>query len=279
MAFMSSHSPGFRSPVAVMAFGGWNDAGDAASGVLHHLREHYPSEFVFDLDSEDYFDFQATRPMVRNSPGGRVLSWPRITVTKVVLPDRDLVVFEGPEPSLRWRRFTAELVSEVKQIAPETIVLLGAMLSDTPHSRPLPLSGSAHDEGLARRLGLQPSNYEGPTGIVGVLADAFSRLGLPVVSLWTVVPHYVANPPSPKATKALLNALENVLGAPLDLGRLPEAITEWEQKVNELASDDTEIADYIATLESMSDKVEQSEGTGEEIAAAFEQYLRGRENG
>ena len=262
-----------------MAFGGWNDAGDAASGVLHHLREHYPSEFVFDLDSEDYFDFQATRPMVRNSPGGRVLSWPRITVTKVVLPDRDLVVFEGPEPSLRWRRFTAVLVSEVKQIAPETIVLLGAMLSDTPHSHPLPLSGSAHDEGLARRLGLQPSNYEGPTGIFGVLADAFSRLGLPVVSLWTVVPHYVANPPSPKATKALLNALENVLGAPLDLGRLPEAITEWEQKVNELASDDTEIADYIATLESMSDKVEQSEGTGEEIAAAFEQYLRGRENG
>lgn len=260
-----------------MAFGGWNDAGDAASSVQRHLREQYPTEFVADLDSEDYFDFQATRPIAQLGPEGRWLSWPRITISRVELPDRDLVLFEGPEPNLKWRSFAALVLSEVRQIRPEAVVLLGAMLSDAPHSRPLPLTGSAFSDELTDRLGFEPNTYEGPTGIVGVLADAFKRVELPVVSLWTSVPHYVANPPSPKATLVLLNGLESVLGAPLDLGDIMDEVAEWERSVDELASDDSDIADYIASLETMSDKAEEAEGTGEEIAAAFEQYLRNQD--
>lgn len=278
MADMRAQSSGLRSPVVVMAFGGWNDAGDAATGVVRHLREHYPHDFLCDLETEDYYDYQATRPMVRNTTEGRWLSWPRVTLTRVGLPDRDLVLFEGPEPSLRWRSFAAEMVSEVRQIDPDSVVLLGAMLSDTPHSRPLPLTGSTKNEELEHRLDFEPNSYEGPTGIVGVLADVFTRLDFPVVSLWTAVPHYVANPPSPKATLTLLNGLETVLGVPLDLGDLATEVRAWEQQVNELAAEDSEVADYIASLESMSDQVEQAEGAGDEIAKAFEQYLQARDD-
>lgn len=273
---MSRTSKRLRSPVVVLAFGGWNDAADAASDALAHLRETYPTTWLSDLDDEEFFDFQETRPMVRQGPDGRYLSWPRITLSKVELPDRDLVIFEGPEPSLKWRSFAALVVGEVVSLKPRTVVLLGAMLSDSPHSRPLPLTGSAVDKDLAERLNLERSTYEGPTGIIGVLADAMPHLDLPVVSLWTAVPHYVANPPCPKATLVLMHALENVLGEPLELGDLPERAVEWEQKVNELMDEDADIAEYVASLESMSDEVEKAEGSGEEIAAAFERYLQDR---
>ena len=274
---MRAQWSGLRSPVVVLAFGGWNDAGEAATNALHHLRDHYPTTFVADLESEDYFDYTATRPMVQLTPEGRWISWPRITLTIVELPDRDLVLIEGPEPALKWRSFTALLADEINGVRPEAVVLLGAMLSDAPHSRPLPRTGNAHSDELSDRLDFEPNNYEGPTGIVGVLADAFSHLGMPVVSLWTAVPHYVANPPSPKATLVLLNGLETVLGAPLELGDLPSDVTQWEHSVDELATTDPDIAEYIANLENMADSVKQAEGSGDEIAAAFERYLQGRE--
>ncbi|PIF03106.1 MAG: carboxylate--amine ligase [Propionibacterium sp.] len=271
---MDSLWPTLRNPVAILAFGGWNDAGDAATAVLTHLRSHYPTTFVHEIASEDFWDYQSNRPRTHISSTGRVLSWPHISVNIVKLPDQDLVVFEGPEPNLKWRTFATLILDEITAINPELVVLLGAMLSDSPHSRPLPLSGSSSDQQLFSRLNLEPNSYEGPSGIVGVLTDTFTSSELSVVSLWISVPHYVATPPSPKATMSLINALENLLQTPLDLGDLPEQITKWEQRVTELTSDYSDIAEYVATLENMSDKVDQAEGTAEQIAAEFEEYLK-----
>lgn len=263
-----------RSPVVLVAFGGWNDAADAATDLLAHLKDRYPAHSVGELIGDDYYDYQETRPMIQLRNSGYRISWPKVSISKVSLPDRDLIMLEGPEPNLRWRSFVEELVGVIAPVNAEAVVLLGAMLSDSPHSRPLPLTGSASDSELADVLGLEPSNYEGPTGILGVLADALSVAGQPVVSLWTAVPHYVSNPPCPKATLVLLNGLEGVLRVPLDLGELPERAFEWGQRVDELTAEDAEIAEYVASLETISDQFEAADGSGDEIAAAFQAYLQ-----
>lgn len=263
-----------RSPVVLVAFGGWNDAADAATDLLAHLVDRYPAQPVGELTGDEYYDYQETRPMIQLRNAGYKISWPKVSMTKVSLPDRDLILLEGPEPNLRWRTFVGELVGMIAPVRADAVVLLGAMLSDAPHSRPLPLTGSASDSGLAEVLGLEPNNYEGPTGILGVLADALAVAGQPVVSLWTAVPHYVSNAPCPKATLVLLNGLEGVLRAPLDLGALPERALEWGQRVDELTAEDVDIAEYVASLETISDQFDAADGSGDEIAAAFEAYLQ-----
>lgn len=266
-----------HNPVIIAAFEGWNDAADAATEVIAHLQTLYPTELLFDLDTEEFYDFQITRPRVQLGADGRELVWPTTSICVCHLPGRDAVLVAGPEPNLRWRSFCTRLVSTLRSVGPELVILLGAMLTDSPHSRPLPVSGSTNDRGLARSLGLEPSNYEGPTGIVGVLDDACQRAGLLTVSLWASVPHYVSSPPNPKATLALLHRIEDVLDESLDLGDLPELTKAWERGVSELAADDPDVAEYIESLEDKSDRNDLPDQIGDHIASEFERYLRRRE--
>ncbi|PKQ33078.1 MAG: carboxylate--amine ligase [Actinobacteria bacterium HGW-Actinobacteria-2] len=267
---------GLRNPAVVAAFGGWNDACEAASGVIDHLVDHYRAELAFALDPEDYYDFQVNRPGLKLVGDRRVLEWPTTEVLVAHLEERDLVLIGGPEPNFRWQAFSARLMSMLRSINPEMVVLLGAMLTDAPHSRPVPVAGSASPASLAGELGMEPSDYEGPTGIVGVLANECERSAIPVVSLWASVPHYVSEPPNPKATLALLARLEGVLNLALDSGEMVEAATAWIAQVDELVADDPDIATYISALEERRDETTPAP-TGDVIAAEFERYLRRRD--
>jgi proteasome assembly chaperone (PAC2) family protein len=267
---------GLRNPAVIAAFGGWNDAAEAASGVVDHLVDHYGAELVFAIDPEEYYDFQVNRPAVRMIDGHRVLEWPTTEVLIAHLEERDLVLIGGPEPNYHWQAYTARLLSMLRSIAPETVVLLGAMLTDAPHSRPVPVVGTADSPSLVEELGLETASYEGPTGILGVLAYECQNAGIPVVSLWASVPHYVAEPPNPKATLALLIRLEDVLGLSLDSGELADSATIWMAQVDELVADDPDIAGYISALEERRDET-TPDPTGDSIAAEFERYLRRRD--
>ena len=267
-------------PVVVIAFGGWNDAGNAATDVIDHLQEAYDAELAFSLDPDDFYDFQVNRPMVSLSDDDdRVLTWPTTEIHVGSLPGgRDLVLVQGLEPNLRWRQFSTTIASALQSANARRVHVLGALLADTPHTRPIPVSTSTYDRELMTSLGLVPSTYEGPTGIVGVIGDTLARAGLEVLSLWAAVPHYVSHPPCPKATLALLSSLEQLLDTSLDQGELPELARAWERGVDELAADDTEVAEYVSTLEEQQDATELPEASGEAIAAEFERYLRRRRN-
>ncbi len=265
-----------RNPAVVAAFGGWNDAGDAASGVIDHLADSYKARLEFSFDPEDFYDFQVNRPTARLlSPTERIVEWPTTEVLVAPLPERDLVLIGGPEPNYRWREYTNRLLSMLRTVRPEMVVLLGALLTDAPHSRPVPVAATAGNSDLAADLGLALSTYEGPTGIVGVLGNEATLAGIPVVSLWASVPHYVAEPPNPKATLALLARLEDVLNTPLEAEGLAEAAAAWEAQVNDLVADDPEISSYITALEERRDE-ETPQPSGESIAAEFERYLKRR---
>ncbi len=269
---------GLHDPVVVVAFEGWNDAGSAASAAAEHLADIYDAEPAFSLDQDDFYDFQVNRPQVSLDENGHSqITWPTTEVRTATLPDgRDLVLVQGVEPNLRWRPFCQLLVSALISAGAQRVVILGALLADTPHTRPVPVSVSSRDEQLSAEYGLEPSTYEGPTGIVGVLADALTRAGMKAFSVWAAIPHYVSHPPCPKATLALLSRIEDLLGAQLELGDLPELARAWERGVNELAADDTEVAEYVATLEQQQDAAELPEASGDAIAAEFERYLRRR---
>ena len=267
-------------PVVVLAFGGWNDAGNAATGAVEHLDDAYDAEPVFALDPDDYYDFQVNRPQVElNDDDDRVISWPTTEFKLAELPDgRDLILVLGLEPNLRWRQFSTVIVSALRSANVTRVHLLGALLADTPHTRPVPVSVSTGDRELMKQLGLAPSTYEGPTGIVGVLADSLQRAGIEVLMLWAAVPHYVSHPPCPKGTLALLSQLEQVLDYSIDLGELPELARAWERGVDELAAEDTEVAEYVTSLEQQQDAAELPEASGDAIAAEFERYLRRRQS-
>ncbi len=266
-----------RDPIVVAAFGGWNDAGSAATDAVAHLGESLHGEFVFGLDPDDYYDFQVNRPMVEGvSPTERQIIWPGVQFSVAPLSDRDLLLISGPEPNMRWRSWCTSVVSAILSAKARRVIVLGALLADTPHTRPVPVSGTASDLRVAESLGLELSAYEGPTGIVGVLADACHSAGLEVLSLWAAIPHYVSQPPCPKATLALLSRVEDLLDSPVELGELPELAKAWERGVNELAAEDTEIAEYVTALEQQQDATDLPEATGDAIAAEFQRYLRRR---
>ena len=270
---MSSSWRNLNHPVVVVAFSGWNDAAEAASAALDHLSDTYPTELLYTLDSEDYYDYQDTRPVIEEIDGKRELIWPAIEFTVAHLPQRDLVLVSGPEPNLRWPSLCRTLTSAFRMIKPEAVVLLGAMLTDVPHTRLLPISGAANSQALAERLKLADPDYEGPVGIIGVLADACRALGrLKTITLWASVPYYTAPTPNPKATLGLLGYLEDILGDPLELGDLPSKTRHWEERITELVDEDPDLAAYIAELEELADEAES--GTGDALAAEFERYLR-----
>ena len=268
-----------NDPVVVVAFGGWNDAGNAATGAVEHLAEAYEAESVFSIDPDDFYDFQVNRPMVElNTEDDRELIWPTTELRIAELADgRPLVLVQGLEPNLRWRQFCTLITSALKSANVKRVHLLGALLADTPHTRPIPVSTSTGNRELMTSMGLAPSSYEGPTGIVGVLGDALERSNVQVLSLWAAIPHYVSHPPCPKGTLALLSQLEQVLDASLELGELPELSRAWERGVDELAAEDSEVAEYVTSLEQQQDATDLPEASGEVIAAEFERYLRRRQ--
>jgi proteasome assembly chaperone (PAC2) family protein len=264
-----------RNPAVVAAFSGWNDAGEAASGVIEHLAETYESDVIAALDPEEFYDFQVSRPTVRTEDGQRIIEWSTTEAVWVRLPERDVIVIGGPEPNYRWREFLDRVMEMVEQVDPEIVVLLGAMLADSPHSRPIQVSASSSNEVLSAEFALEPSTYEGPTGILGVLGHELETADLPTITLWASIPHYVADPPNAKATLALLARLEEILNVPLDTGDLRQRAEEWTEQVNELVSDNPEIALYISALEERRDQ-DTPPPTGDTIAAEFERYLRRR---
>jgi predicted ATP-grasp superfamily ATP-dependent carboligase len=272
--------PPLRDPVMVAAFEGWNDAGEAASGAVAHLEQVWKAQPVAELDPEEYHDFQVNRPMVTLQDGKRQITWPttRLYWARPPGSSRDVVIVRGIEPSMRWQHFTREILGYADKLEVGTLITLGALLADVPHTRPIPVTSTSEDEVLLSRLAIEPSRYEGPTGIVGVLQEYAGRAGLPSLSLWAAVPHYVGQAPSPKATLALLRRVEEMLDATVPLGELPEDARAWERGVDELAEEDAEIGEYVRQLEQAKDTADLPEASGEAIAQEFERYLRRRDD-
>ncbi|GAA3544087.1 PAC2 family protein [Nocardioides daeguensis] len=271
--------PELVRPVVIAAFEGWNDAAESATAVVDHLMKAWDARVVAAIDPDDYYDFQVNRPTVGiDESGFRKLTWPSTHIAVASPPelDRDVILVRGIEPNMRWRQFTAEILAAIDDLGCELFVTLGALLSDSPHTRPIPVSGSTTEADLMDRLVLEQSTYEGPTGIVGVLQDACARVDIPAVSYWAAVPHYVAQPPCPKATLALLTRLEDLLESPMPLGDLPDEARAWERGVDELAEEDEDIADYVRSLEESRDTADLPEASGEAIAREFERYLKRR---
>lgn len=271
--------PTLVDPVMVAAFEGWNDAGDSASNAIEHLRGVWDATLLAELDSEEYYDYQVNRPHVSMDERGiRSITWPstRVFIARVPLFPRDIVLVQGIEPNMKWQQFTREILGLAVELEVSLVVTMGALLSDIPHTRPVPVTGTTTNAELAAELDLEPATYEGPTGIVGVLHDACSRFGIDSVSLWAAVPHYVAQPPCPKATLALVRRVEDILDVPVPLGDLTEEARAWESGVDELAAEDDEVAEYVKQLEEARDATDLPEASGEAIAREFERYLRRR---
>ncbi len=266
----------------IAAFEGWNDAGDAATSAIEHLALTWDAEELTELDPESFYDFQVSRPSVKLVDGvTRRIEWPTTRLTYCTLPHQahDIVLVHGIEPNFRWRAFCAELLELAVALNVRNLISLGALLADVPHTRPVQVSGSAHDAATAARFGLEQSTYEGPTGITGIFQDACVQAGIPAVSFWAAVPHYVSQAPSPKATLALLHRVEETLDMEVDLGTYPEQAEEWEVEVTQIAADDEEIAEYIQRLEERDSEAEPlTPASGETLAAEFERYLRRRGN-
>lgn len=270
---------GQRITVMLAAFEGWNDAGEAASDALRYLNKLWGGKKVGSIDADEYYDFQFTRPTVRRTASGeRKIKWPSTRLYKASAPGTnvDVIFIQGTEPSYKWRAYTAELLVHAEALHVDYVILVGALLADVPHSRPIPVSTSTDDSALRERLNLEASQYEGPVGIVGVLSEVSLLAGIPTVSLWAAVPHYVAQAPSPKAQLALLHRIEELLQVPLDTHELAEESDAWERGVNELATEDPEIAAYVRQLEEAKDTADLPEASGESIAREFERYLKRR---
>jgi len=285
VAFMEIHQiPLLRDPIMIMAFSGWNDAAEAASGAVEHLLSGWRDknddvlpELIAEVESEDFYDFQVNRPVVSIDDSEiRSITWPSTQVFGMAIPSmkRDLVIVTGVEPSMKWKSFTSDLLDLADDLEVSLIVSLGSLLADTPHTRPISVTGTGAHPSIANRLGVSVSKYEGPTGILGIIQDGCMRRGIDAISLWAAIPHYASNAPSPKATLALINTLEEFLNIKIPLSDLPDRADSWEREVNDLAADDSEIADYVKALEESKDAAELPEVSGDTIAKEFERYLR-----
>lgn len=248
--------PDLRRPYVVLAFEGWNDAGDAATLALGYLARTWEAERFASIDPEEFYDFTTTRPQVRLVEGAtRALDWPEVEFLSATIPgtERDVIFIRGVEPQLRWRTFSAAILEVVNYYNAELTIILGALLADVAHTRPVPVSGNADDEVLSLRLGLSSSNYEGPTGIIGVLHHAFVQAGIASASFWAAVPHYVHQVPSPKAALALLERSVSLLGAKINPIELRVAADEYVRQVSERVADDEDAVAYVAQLEAADD--------------------------
>jgi proteasome assembly chaperone (PAC2) family protein len=275
--------PELRAPVMVCAFKGWNDAGEAASAAVQYIREQFVSTEVAEIDGEEFFDFTAVRPTVTLTESEtREIEWPSNTIHAAEVPgaEGDLVTLNGVEPSLRWRRFTDNVIGTAQELGARMVITLGALLADVPHSRPVSITGVASQQSLVERLGFERTNYEGPTGIVGVLQHACARAGMPSASLWASVPHYVAAAPNPKVALALVRAFEGTAGVAVDASELESAAEEYERQVSAAVASDPEVKAFVERLESAMDDVdtpsEEDIPSADTIARDFQRFLRQR---
>jgi proteasome assembly chaperone (PAC2) family protein len=274
--------PELRSPALVCAFKGWNDAGEAATAALGFLADSFDATDVARIDPEEYYDFTAVRPTVRLSEGlSRVIDWPENTLqaAQIAGTERDLLLFQGVEPSLRWRGFCQTIVDMANELGASMVITLGALLADVPHTRPVPMTGICSDQDMVERLGFEQSSYEGPTGIVGVLHHACSVAGLKSVSLWASVPHYVAAAPNPKAALALLRSFEGVAGVAVDALDLEQSAEEYERQVNAAVATDPDVKSFVERLERTIDEVTEESPperipSADAIARDFQRFLK-----
>ncbi len=279
-----SERPELRRPALVCAFKGWNDAGEAATAALGFLVEAFDAREVARIDPEEFYDFTAVRPDVRMDEGQtRVIEWPANTLHAATVPgtDHDLLLLQGIEPSLRWREFTEIVVDMARELGARTIVTLGALLADVPHTRPVPMTGIGSDDDTVEKLGFQRSTYEGPTGIVGVLHHACAKAGFPSVSLWASVPHYVAAAPNPKAALALIRSFEGVAGIAVDALDLEQSAEEYQRQVDAAVATDPDVKSFVERLEQTLDEVADEIAPDPEqlpsadtIARDFQRFLR-----
>jgi proteasome assembly chaperone (PAC2) family protein len=275
--------PTLRSPILVAAFAGWNDAASAATTALDSVADALEAERIAELDPEDFYDFQVTRPTIRLTDGQtREVDWPLNSFFAARAPtaDRDLVLLAGIEPNMRWRTFAGAVLEAAERLDIEMVITLGALLADVPHTRPVPITGLATDPDLVERLNLQRSSYEGPTGIVGIVHDACRRRGLTSASLWAAVPHYVAAVPNPKAALALLRRLEQFTGIAIEASELEDAMDRFETQVDRAVASNPEIEELVRRLESEQDDAPELDTgempSGDTIARDFQRFLRQR---
>ncbi len=272
--------PRLRSPILVCSFRGWNDAAAAASTALATVAESLDSELIAQVDPEEFFDFQATRPSITLTEGqARRIDWPENNLIAAHVPgaDRDLVLFDGTEPNLRWRTFSEIVATAADALGVEMVITLGALIAEVSHTLPVPITGLASDEELVEELDLQRSSYEGPTGIVGVIHDSCRRAGMTSASLWAAVPHYVAAVPNPKAALALLRRLEGLTGIAIDATELEEETKTYEEQIGRAVAANPEIEELVERIEAeQTEQLGESENlpSAESIASEFQRFLR-----
>ena len=278
------HRPdGLRAPALVCAFKGWNDAADAASSAITFVGSALGAKRFATIDPEEFYDFQATRPRIKLTDGEtREIVWPAVELYEARVPraPRDLILLSGTEPSFRWRTFSNLITELAEALGTQLVVTLGALLADVPHTRSVAVSALSSDRSLIARLGLSPSSYEGPTGIVGVLHAACQNAGLPSASLWAAVPHYIAATPNPKAALALVRKLEGLVGVAVDASELEQAASEYERQVNVAVQSDPDVQAFVERLEQAAG-IETDDDTdplpsGETIARDLQRFLRQR---
>ncbi|HZT94605.1 MAG TPA: PAC2 family protein [Gaiellaceae bacterium] len=277
-----SSRPDLQRPVLIAAFRGWNDGGQGATLGGGYLAKQWGAESFAEIDSENFYDFQAVRPNVSLEDGlTRKLEWPSNIFLHAPIPglDRDAVILLGVEPNLRWKTYSGLVLELVQELGVELVITLGSLLADVPHTRPAPVSAAASDPTLVEDLGVEPSRYEGPTGIVGIVLDACRQAGIPAVSLWAAVPHYVSLAPSPRAALALCRRLGELVGTDIDVAELEQAAEEYSEQVTEAVASDAETAAYVEELERRVDLMEAAEElpSGESLAAELTRFLRERE--
>ena len=278
------HRPdGLRAPALICAFKGWNDAADAASSAIQFVGSALSARRFATIDPEDFYDFQATRPRVRMVDGqAREVVWPAVELFEAKVPraPRDLILMTGSEPSFRWRTFCKLVVELAEVLGTQLVVTMGALLADVPHTRPVSVTGLSSDPALVARLGLAPSSYEGPTGIVGILHAACQDAGLPSASLWAAVPHYIAATPNPKAALALVRKLEGLVGVAVDASEMETAAADYERQVNVAVQSDPDVQAFVERLEQAAGEEADDEPTalpsGETIARDLQRFLRQR---
>ena len=279
-----SRPDGLRAPALICAFKGWNDASEAASTALTFIGSSLGAQRFARIDSEEFFDFQSTRPHIRLTGGrSREITWPEVEFYEARVPraPRDLILLAGQEPSMRWRTFCRNVVDLAEATGVQLVVTLGALMADVPHSRPVAVTGLASDDALVQRLGLAAATYEGPTGIVGVLHAACAAAGLPSASLWATVPHYIAAAPNPTAALALVRKLEGLVGVSVDASELEGSAEEYERQVNLAVESDPEVQAFVERLEHAADNEAApadpgQDASGDTIARDFQRYLRQR---
>lgn len=264
----------------ICAFEGWNDAAESASTAARMISDSLDCTVVAEVDSEDYYDYQFTRPTVSfNEEGKRELSWPG-TQFLISSQKNELSRFSvllGTEPARRWKSFSAEILEMIEDREIEAVIFLGGMLADTPHTRPITVNTTSQNDAVRSALGVEKSSYEGPVGIISVLGVALEEIGIPTLALWAAVPHYVHNSPSPKATLAILAELEKLLGISFNHGDLADQAFAWERGIDEIAENDDEMAGYIAQLERNRDEFESEAASGDAIARELEKFLQSKD--